>query len=483
MTNNTSQIAPETYQSYRGLPSLAGLGSFPAAMNPGLSVEESVKRLKRHHYALRRIHTILLAKLTAEPIYELKMSFSYHAFLSAEAVSLLRARVGEMREPPLGLDKIPHPAMELFFDEICCAEKIEEVLLGIYEVALPDLIEGVKRHMQETHIVADQPTIRIARQILADANEMLAWGEQAIRALVTVQVREAAKPYLSLLSITLACMGSIDGSKPTREGAPERYYSNKPFQYDKIPKRDERFHDPFNQGVNPEVLLYDEEKPVDAKILMMFFKRIREIDVPEMMASILIETPDKPWEYYHDMTRQLWDEARHAMLGEIGFVSLGIDWAKYTSPNVNWSHNLNTQLKPDERHAVLYYIEQGLMPKTGKRFEWEVSIMGKNPLATTFQDFDWADEVLHARVGRDWYVSAMPSSHDAIEKGDKCWARVMSNWEGLREKGLTQHRNWWPDLYAEYCKNTGTTPDPKTAQYDTSYDGIRPDLKEMSYSA
>lgn len=483
MSQQSYPITPENYKTYRGLPSLAGLGSFPAAMKPGLSVEESVSRLKRHHYALRRLHSILLAKLTAEPIYELKMGFSYHAFLSAEAVSLLRARVGEMREPPLGLDKIPHPAMEVFFDEVLGAEKIEEVLLGIYEVAFPDLIAGLTRHIDETHLLADQPTIRICRQILVDAEAMLAWGQKSIQSLVTPQIRAGAKSYLSLLSISLACMGSIDGSKPKRSEAPERYYSNKPFQYDKIPKRDERFKDPFNQGVNPEVFLYDEEKPVDAKILMMFFKRIREIDVPEMMASILIETPDKPWEYYHDMTRQLWDEARHAMMGETGFISLGIDWAKYTSPNVNWSHNLNTQLKPDERHAVLYYIEQGLMPKTGKRFEWEVSIMGKNPLATTFQDYDWADEVLHARVGRDWYVSSMPSSHDAIENGDKCWARVMSNWEGLREKGLTQHRNWWPELYLEYCKNTGTKPDPKSVEYDISYNGIRPDLKEMSYSA
>jgi len=23
------------------------------------------------------------------------------------------------------------------------------------------------------------------------------------------------------------------------------------------------------------------------------------------------------------------------------------------------------------------------------------------------QDYDWADEVLHARIGRDWYVKAM----------------------------------------------------------------------------
>ncbi len=481
--NQSNPITPETYQSYRGLPSLAGLGRFSEAMKPGLSVEESVTRLKRHHYALRRIHTIMIAKLTAEPIYELKMGFSYHAFLSAEAVTLLRARVGEMREPPLGLDKVPHPAMEVFFDEILGAEKIEEVILGVYEVALPSLISGLQKHIDQTHLLADQPTRRLCRQIKTEAEEMLEWGKKSIECLVTPQIREAAKPYLSLLSISLACMGSIDGTQSPREEAPARYYSNKPYQYDKVPRRDERFQDPFNQGVSPETFLYDEAKPVDAKILMMFFKRIREIDVPEMMGSIIMETPGKPWEYYRDLTRQLWDEARHAMMGETGFVSLGIDWAKYTAPNLNWSYNLNTQLNPAERHAVLYFIEQGLMPKTGKRFEWEVSIMGKNPLATTFQDYDWADEVLHARVGRDWYVSSMASSHEAIENGDKCWAQVMQNWEGLRTKGLTQHRNWWPELYTEYCKKVGKTPDPETLAYAISYEGKRADLKDLSYSA
>src|SRR3712207_7699638 len=48
-------------------------------------------------------------------------------------------------------------------------------------------------------------------------------------------------------------------------------------------------------GVNAEVFLYDENFPPEAKTLMMFYKRLREIDVPEMMASIITETEGKPW--------------------------------------------------------------------------------------------------------------------------------------------------------------------------------------------
>ena len=49
---------------------------------------------------------------------------------------------------------------------------------------------------------------------------------------------------------------------------------------------------------------------------------------------------------------------------------------------------------------MLYFIEQGLMPKTGKRYEFETGQASGLPLIATIQDFDWADEVLHSQIGR-----------------------------------------------------------------------------------
>src|SRR5882762_5212459 len=106
------------YRSNNGLPSLTGLCSIEDAAKPGLSIEQVVRRLKRYHYAFKRLHHIFTARITAEPIYELKMAFSHHAHLCAEHVTALRRRVGEMREPPLGLDVVPDPNLEIFFDEI-----------------------------------------------------------------------------------------------------------------------------------------------------------------------------------------------------------------------------------------------------------------------------------------------------------------------------------------------------------------------------
>ena len=468
------------YHTYRGLPPLAGLGSFSEAVEPGLSVEESVRRLKAAHYAFKRLHEIFLARLTAEPVYELKMAFSLHAHLCAEHVAALRARVGEMREPPLGLDQIPHRAPALIFDEILAAPTTSELLLGLYEIVLPALRNVLERHRAAAHVLAEQPTRRMLKFALLEVDEMLTYGRAAVSALVAPEQRAAAEPGLGTLMATLAAAGGLDGLGTAP--LPPRHHSAHPHSYQRVPQRDSRFPDPYNMGVNAEVFLYDPTLPADGKVLMMFYKRLREIDVPEMMSSIITETHGKPWGYYRDMTRQLWDEARHAMMGEVGFVSVGVDWPREVMVNFTWSHSLNTQLTPKERHAVLYFIEQGLMPKTGKRHEWEVAVQSANPLAATFQDFDWADEVLHARVGRDWYVKDMPSAHEAVAYGDHCWSKVLLDWGAWKRSGQTGHRNWWPGLYTQYCSRNQVTPDPEALAYQTNYEKVRADLRDISAS-
>ena len=471
------------HQPYRGLPPLGGLCTMAEAMKPGLSVEQCVTRLKRYHYAFKRLHQIFTARITAEPILELKNAFSLHGHLCAEHVTTLRKRVGEMREPPLGLEEIPHPALSIFFDEILAAPTTDELVLGLYDKAFPALKAALEKHGQDTNPLVDAPSVRLIRFALMEVGDMLAFGAKAVASLSD---RNKHQPWLNLLDECLEAAGGIEGTKEEGRGAPVepvRQHSKTPYKFDGVPKRDERFPDPYNMGVNAEAFLYDPQYEPQPKTVMMFYKRLREVDVPEMMASIIAETTGKPWDYYRDMTRQLWDEARHSMMGEVGFAQLGIDWSKKVMVNFTWSLGLNTQLTPIERHAVLYFIEQGLMPKHGKRFEWEVGQKSGNPLSALFQDYDWADEVLHAKIGRDWYLKDFDNAQDAIRYGDECWSKVLIGWREWRDKGLTQHRNWWPETYRDACKAWGVEPDPKVLAFDTTYEQVRADLKTITGSA
>lgn len=475
-------ITPATYQSYRGLPPLAGLATLEDAARPGLSVGACVARLKRYHYAFQRLHEIFTARITAEPIYELKTGFSHHAYLCSEHVLALRTRVGEMREPPLGLEEVPHPALAVLFDEILAAPTAAELLAGLYDVALPALDAALARHPLDTNPLTDAPSVRVCRFGRLEVEDMIEFGGKCLGALVDDAAWAKMESWLGLLQRCLAAAGGLDGTAAPSGDIVGRKYSAKPYVYDPVPRRDERFQDLWNQGVNAEAFLYDPDLPPRPKTLMMLFKRLREIDVPEMMASIITQTKGRPWGYYRDMTRQLWDEARHAMMGEVGFVANGIDWTRARITH-NWSMRLNTECTPIERHAVLYFIEQGLMPRTGKRFEWEVGVASGDPLSATLQDYDWADEVLHAAIGRDWYVPQFGSLREALDYGDRCWSKILSNWRAVLDQGLTKHENWWPEVYRQACRTWGSEPDPKVLGFRETYEGQRADLKAVSSSA
>jgi hypothetical protein len=526
--NTKTESTPKT------LPPLAGLCSFEAAQRTALSVEDCVAWMKRHHYVLVRLHEIFTARITAEPLYELKTAFSLHAYLCAEHASAYRRRVGELREPPLGLDVVPDTTLKLLCDEVLCSPTHVELLLGLYEVIVPALIESLREYQQTTNPLADAPSVRVTRFCLLEMEDIAAFGRQAIECFVDTAARERLQPWLLLLHECLVdaadasgrdlvpsppssgervrgpsgadalsntndlhSASDINSSSATTERPPHAnalpaepgrgdknltpQFSSQSFQYDPVPRRDARFHDSFNAGVNPEAFLYADRFAARDKVLMMLYKRLREIDVPEMMASILQQTPGKPWKYYLDMSRQLWDEARHAMLGEVGFVHLGLDWTQIPI-NFTWSRNLNTQLEPWERHAVLFFIEQGLMPRTGKRYEWEVAQASGIPLAAVIQDFDWADEVLHAQIGREWYVKEFGDLNEAMSYGDRCWSKVLSHWREYLDQGLTEHHNWWPDFYKLACKQWNITPDPAALAFDTTYETTRADLKNISAS-
>src|SRR4051794_15919948 len=166
--------------SYRGLPPLAGLATMAEAARPGLGVEACVTRLKRYHYAFKRLHEILTARITAEPVYELKTGFSHHAYLCAEHVEALRVRVGEMREPPLGLEAVPDPALEIVFDEILAAPTTAELLVGVYEVAMPALDAALARHIDQTNPLTDAPSVRVGRFARLELADMIAFGRSCI---------------------------------------------------------------------------------------------------------------------------------------------------------------------------------------------------------------------------------------------------------------------------------------------------------------
>ncbi len=77
-------------------------------------------------------------------------------------------------------------------------------------------------------------------------------------------------------------------------------------------------------------------------------------------------------------------------------------------------------------------------------------------------------------------MSQVGSLREAVERGDRCWSRVLMDWELWRREDLTQHENGWPAVYRAACAAWNVPPDPAVEPFATSYEGRRGDLREVS---
>jgi len=154
-----------------GIPSLGGVCSYEEACNPGYSVEHSVNLLRRYNFIETRLNEIAAAHLTHTPEWEVKCALSYHLWLDSQHSAALRARVAEMRAPPLHLDRVPDPKLGVLLDETIRAENTVELLVGVYRVIKPELVRALHKHLDETNLLVDQPTCRILKWNLQEEAE------------------------------------------------------------------------------------------------------------------------------------------------------------------------------------------------------------------------------------------------------------------------------------------------------------------------
>jgi hypothetical protein len=76
---------------------------------------------------------------------------------------------------------------------------------------------------------------------------------------LSVEAKASLLKWSSLLEELLATADNLDGTQPRSDKKAVPLFSAVPYKYDGIPKRDERFKDPYSMGMNPEAMLFDPE--------------------------------------------------------------------------------------------------------------------------------------------------------------------------------------------------------------------------------
>jgi hypothetical protein len=424
------------------IPPLAGLFGYEEAARPGRSVAGSAQRLWRLAYSYRRLHALAVDVLPRTPEWEVKCALGLQVWLDAEHAAALEQRVNELRHPSVDVGTAPDPALARAFDELAHARDTGELLAAGYVVVRGALAAALEAYLAAANPLADHPSVRLVEAALRDEQRTLAWGREAAAAV------PPEGDWPATVAALVDAAGGISGDAAAAE-APDPgtlRSAGGPPAPDPAVRRDARFKDPFNQSALIDEYCADARRPADERAYALAYKRLREMDVPEWMAPIIAAGDDQPFERRRQLSRQLWDETRHAMMGEVALERQGVPFHAFPI-DVQGSMALNTRFTPREAHLLLWVIEQDLMSAaTGKKHELEVIALHGDPLLTTFQDFDWADEVLHARTGRRWVVSEFGGREAAEAAAREVWRRYDQVAAELAQRS-DQHE-WWPEFLA-----------------------------------
>jgi hypothetical protein len=451
-------------------PPLAGLCSRADAQRGGLPVETCTAILHRLAYTAQRMAIFTAAWLPSTPEWELKQALALQGWIDAQHAAWVYARIAEMREPPPAMHDVPDARLEAALDEAMSATASADRVSVLYGVVRPAFLQAIERYRAESHLLADQPSHRVLSAIQHDYTAVAAWGARACA--VSDEHQTEGGRLADHVLLWLEAAGGIDGRAPVsarepRRTAPARYVP------DVTPRRDARFSGLFDTSIPADVVYLDETRSPGERNAALMFKRVREMDVPEVIAGIIAERwmaarnavrdgaaaegPD--WAYFSAMFRQMWDEARHAMLGETLLEHHGVDWRRLPI-NVTFSYKLAQYCTPIERHVLLYAIEQSLMPRTsGKPYEHRVAREAGDALSAVFHDFDWADEVLHVDIARRCLRPELAGGlAEARTRADALWQRIAEELERRPfPKQESSGTDWWT-LYVR--KVTGVDPPP-----------------------
>jgi len=368
----------------------AGLGD---VQNTGLSVQSAAGRLHHLSFFEKRLMLFCAAHLVGTPIRDLKLLLGRAQFLAAERCGLLRKRLQELRIPKVRIDSRPSEALELAMDETLHCETSKEVA-AIAQALHTELITTYLRYLAQTNPLADAPSC----DLINSQMPLLRGITESLEGFVQTSGERYSATRLEKF---FSAAGGLDGSGRCGDKLPARERSEKLFAIDRTAGR------PASSGMVWDYLKPPQEKTADHFVHMLGI-RLSEINVAEGLAIVIYESKEKPWEFHHDLSRHLWDEIRHSMMGEAAIEAAYGDSGAI--PMREYERVYCMEAPPLEQYATLgIEIEGGQMRyPVGKRGEWEFCRDAvKNPLMTTFQDYDWADEVLHVNLARrqltDWF--------------------------------------------------------------------------------
>ena len=366
----------------------------------GLPVDECAARSGRFGFVSKQLMRVQAAKMPGIADWDFKAMVGRQLWECAIHWGEWRERVAELRGHEHLIDRHAEGKLADVFEEWLFSRDDAEFAAGLYGVLLPAYRDALRRYLEQTNSLVDQPTVRLIRHVLLDLEDHLDFGRRALLVLASEHEAEV-EAWRQHLQAYLDAAGGIDGSLPERPSfelpAPR---NTGEFEVPREFARDGRF-----TTVIPKLNPYTEDSTHE-QLLSKMWVRSQEMTAAELCASVLYEWDGLPYEGCLDLARHCWDEVRHSLFGQAALEGEGIpleslpNWVGYAG------HTMPAPPQKRYSHLAIATEAGAMRHPGGKRGEWEwCRDAAHHSLMTTYQDFDWADEVNHVKFGREWLVN------------------------------------------------------------------------------
>ncbi len=381
----------------------------------GLAVAACAERVGRFGFVAKQLMLVEAGKMSSVANWEFKAALGRQLWESTLHWGVWRDRIAELRAHEHLIERHAEGPLNDLFQELLHSENDAELAEGLYAVILPAYRAALEKYSAETNPLVDQPTVRAVRHVLLDLDEHLAFGQTVVSA-IERDPQMGLSGWGQHIKLYLEAAGGIDGTGtpiPAFELPVPRNTGD--FRIPTSFARDARFStilpkiNPFNEANVPQALL------------TKMWVRSQEMTAAELCATVLFEWEDLPYAGYVDLARHCWDETRHSLFGQAALEAE--DKSLETLPSWVGYAEHTMPAYPQKRYAHLAIATEAnqMSYPGGKRGEWEwCKDKAQHALMTTYQDFDWADEVNHVAYGREWLVRYYC-------KGDRTKAQAMSD--------------------------------------------------------
>jgi hypothetical protein len=369
-------------------------------------VNDASSILKRFYVVERQLMRITAGWFIKTSQWDMKFQLAAEQWQAAQHADALRTRVLELRYPRRDVDKKYAPDVMALMTEIGKAADVREYLAGVYDVLLPALVDAYEEYLSRTDPLDDAPTVYRLRHIVEDERLQI---EQMRILIARIMPGEADPAWSDHLRRYLASIGGLSGLGE-QSAQPTGFAERPEFQIPRTTKRDERFtpmlfHLPHeNKYDKAGHQAWKRIEALDKRVAMQVWSAIshfNEIWAAEIPASVMYELSSEIWDFYLDLSRWMWDETRHSMMGYRAMQGWGWDIPALV-PYGNALYNAQANMPAQQRLALLYFFEEGLLRSGTKQTEIKILESAGDDGSIQDMDYDWADEAIHVSYGFKW---------------------------------------------------------------------------------